>query len=92
MIDLFCGQGCLQDYQKLISSQHFTKANCNERVLRLWVKAILEMMPAIITEYGDTELIELLLYKLPWLCHGIKQGLKVSASGAISVRKSVAGN
>jgi len=65
-------QGCLKDYNDLISQQPFRKANCNERVLRLWVKAFLEMMPTIVKEFGDNELVELLLYKLPWLCHGLK--------------------
>jgi len=64
--------GCLKDYNDLISQQPFRKANCNERVLRLWVKAFLEMMPTIVKEFGDNELVELLLYKLPWLCHGLK--------------------
>ena len=65
-------QGCLKDYHELISQQPFTKANCNERVLRLWTKAFLQKMPTIVKEFGDHELIELLLFKLPWLCHGLK--------------------
>ena len=82
----------LQDYHELIDQQPFKKANCNERVLRLWTKALLEMMPTIVTEFRDDELVNLLLFKLPWLCHGLKSGLKVSASGAVSVKKSIAGS
>lgn len=65
-------QGCVKEYHALISQQNFTKANCNERVLRLWIKAFLEMMPTIVEEYKDNELLDLLLFKLPWLCHGLK--------------------
>ena len=46
------------------------------------------MMPTIVGEYKDSELVDLVLFKLPWLCYGLKQGLKVTASGAISVKKS----
>ena len=46
------------------------------------------MMPTIIKEYGNNELVELVLFKLPWMCHGLKEGLKVSASGAVSVRRT----
>jgi len=65
-------QGCIKDYHELISQQPFTKAGCHERVLRLWTKAFLEMMPTIVSEFGDLDLVELLLYKLPWLCFGLK--------------------
>jgi len=46
------------------------------------------MMPVIVKEFGDNELVELLLFKLPWLCYGLKQGLKVAANGAISVKRA----
>jgi hypothetical protein len=32
----------------------------------------MESMPVIVTEYKDTELVDLLLFNLPWLCHGKK--------------------
>lgn len=44
------------------------------------------MMPVILTDFKDNELVDLLLFKLPWLCHGLYSGYKVSASGAISVK------
>lgn len=62
----------MKDYNQLLSQQPFTKANCNERVLRLWVKAFLELMPTIVNEYKDSELVDLVLFKLPWLCYGLK--------------------
>ena len=79
-------QGCLKDYHALISQQPFIKANCNERVLRLWIKAFLELMPAIVNDFKDSELIDMLIFKLPWLCHGLQANYKVAASGAISIR------
>lgn len=69
---LAVSQNCLKEYQQLLSQQPFTKANCNERVLRLWVKAFLELMPTIVNEYKDSELVDLVLFKLPWLCYGLK--------------------
>ena len=55
-------------------------------MLRLWIKAFLELMPTIVNEFKDNELVDLLLFKLPWLCHGLQANYKVSAIGAISVR------
>lgn len=52
----------------------------------MWIKAFLELMPTIVEEFKDGELVDLLLFKLPWLCHGLKSGYKVSTSGTISVR------
>ena len=43
-------------------------------------------MPAIVNEFKDNELVDLVLFKLPWLCHGLQANYKVSASGAISVK------
>ena len=34
--------------------------------LRLWVKAFLESIPKIIHEYNNKELLELLVFTLPW--------------------------
>ena len=45
-------------------------------------------MPTIVTEFGDIELVNLVLFKLPWLCHGLKDGLKVGVSGAVSVKRT----
>jgi hypothetical protein len=34
------------------------------------VKAFIEALPQIVHEYKDEELVTLLLFNLPWLCHG----------------------
>lgn len=68
----WCAQGCLKEYHEFISLQRFTKANCEQRDLRLWAKAFIESMPAIIGEYKDDELVALVLFKLPWLCYGLR--------------------
>ena len=71
----------------MIQLQPFTKANCDQRSLRIWVKAFIELMPVITKEYKDQELIDLLLFQLPWLCYGLGFEYRVSQSGGI-VRKS----
>lgn len=30
----------------------------------------MEVLPQILIDYKDTELVDLLLFTLPWLCHG----------------------
>lgn len=42
--------------------QPFMKPNCESRALRIWIKAFIELMPIIVKEYKDTELIDLLLF------------------------------
>lgn len=50
--------------------------------MRLWIKAFLECMPRIVGEFEDTELVELLLFGLPWLCHGKRpQATPIGSSG-----------
>lgn len=36
------------------------------RSLRLWVKVFLESLSKIIHDYNDSELLELIVFKLPW--------------------------
>jgi len=36
------------------------------KTLRVWVKVFLESISKIIHEYNDKELLELLVFKLPW--------------------------
>jgi len=36
------------------------------------MKAFLETLPQIILDFKDTELVDLLMFTLPWLCHGKK--------------------
>lgn len=67
--------------------QPFIKLSCESRALRLWVKAFLELMPAIVKEYKDAELVELLLFQLPWMCYGLGSDYRVNSAGAI-VRKN----
>ena len=38
--------------------------------MRLWIKAFMEVLPQIMIDFNDTELVDLLLFSLPWLCHG----------------------
>jgi len=33
------------------------------------------MLGPIMHEFKDQEIIEMLLFKLPWLCHGVKLSL-----------------
>ena len=40
------------------------------RNLRIWIKAFIEFLPQILLDFKDTELVDLLLFDLPWLCHG----------------------
>jgi len=44
--------------------------------LRIWIKAFIEVVPQILLDFKDTELIEQLLFVLPWLCHGKSQEKK----------------
>ena len=36
------------------------------KTLRLWVKVFLESLSKIIHEFNDKELLELIVFKLPW--------------------------
>lgn len=45
----------------------------------------MEVLPQILMDFKDTELVDLLLFNLPWLCHGKPQEPKncdVSPSGS----------
>ena len=75
----FKREGNMKKYREQINKCTFIKANCEARPLRLWVKAFLESLDEIVVKHKDQDLIDLLLYKLPWLCHGLKQGVKVSS-------------
>lgn len=34
------------------------------------MKSFIEFLPQILLDFKDTELVDLLLFDLPWLCHG----------------------
>jgi len=38
----------------------------NNKQLRIWVRVFLESLSKIIHEYNEKELVELILFKLPW--------------------------
>ena len=73
-------QGKLKEYRECINNCTFIRPSKLEgRSLRLWVKAFLESINEIVTKHKDHELVDLLLYKLPWLCHGLRQGTRIKA-------------
>jgi hypothetical protein len=56
----------------------------NSRALRVWIKAFLESLSAIVLDYKEQEIVEMLLFKLPWLCHGIRLNLFGKHSGSVN--------
>lgn len=84
----------MKEYKDCINNCTFIRPSKLEgRSLRLWIKAFLESIDDIVIKHRDHELVDLLLYKLPWLCHGLKQGTRIrqqnfddAASVAMSYR------
>ena len=62
------------------------KPNCESRTLRIWMKAFIEMMPTIIKEYKDAELVDLLLFQLPWLCYGFGNEYRINSAGQVVLK------
>ena len=52
----------MEEYRKKIQMQPFLKPNCDGRALRIWIKAFIEMMPIIVKDFKDSELVDLLLF------------------------------
>ena len=50
----------------------------------MWIKAFLESLSAIVLDYKEQEIVEMLLFKLPWLCHGIRLNLLGKHSGSVN--------
>jgi hypothetical protein len=46
----------------------------NTSNLRLWTRVFLESLSKIIHEYNDKELLELILFKLPWFVPATTHG------------------
>jgi hypothetical protein len=59
--------------------------------LRLWIKAFIEVIPQILLDFKDTELIEQLLFVLPWLCHGKSQEKKIIDNSPLTSPSKVEG-
>lgn len=64
--------GNKQQFYAEFKNQTFLNGASEPRFLRLWMKAFLETLPQIILDFKDTELVDLLMFTLPWLCHGKK--------------------
>ncbi|CDW86819.1 UNKNOWN [Stylonychia lemnae] len=56
----------IKNYYQVINRQGFVNAKEESQALRIWVKVFLETITNIIHEYQDHELLELLVFKLPW--------------------------
>ncbi len=61
-------KGFVKEYYQTLNGQDFLKANSEPRKLRLWVKVFLRSLSLIFDTYNDLEIVDLLLFKLPWLC------------------------
>ena len=80
--------GFVREQTELISAQPFMKGTCNERHLRIWMKAFIEQMGSIVNQFKDQRLLELLLFDLPWLCHGVDRSVKIGKNGGFQGRSS----
>ena len=58
----------MNEYYKLINKQSFVKAKSEDSglSLRLWIRVFINLLATIIHVYQDYELLELLVFKLPW--------------------------
>lgn len=56
----------MKEFYEIINKQSFMNAKEDPKTLRVWVKVFLESLSKIIHEYNDSELLELLVFKLPW--------------------------
>eukprot|EP00347_Sterkiella_histriomuscorum_P009398 403341366 len=59
-------EGKLKNYYQIINRQGFVNAKEDSQALRIWVKVFLETITNIIHDYQDSELLELIVFKLPW--------------------------
>jgi hypothetical protein len=65
----------LKEFYNVINKQSFMNAKDeNSRNLRIWVKVFLEMLPKLIHEYQEKELVDLFVFKLPWFVPSTSHG------------------
>lgn len=50
----------------MINRQSFMNAKEDPKALRIWAKVFLDSLCIIINDFNDMELLELLVFKLPW--------------------------
>jgi hypothetical protein len=56
----------MKEYYRLINKQSFVNAKEEPAALRIWMRVFMDSLPLIIDDFKDYELLELLLFKLPW--------------------------
>jgi hypothetical protein len=57
----------VKDFYDIINKQSFMNAKDESTTnLRVWTRVFLESLSKIIHEYNDKELMELIVFKLPW--------------------------
>lgn len=56
----------MKEYYQMINKQSFVNTKEEASSLRIWIKVFIDTMSILIDDFKDYELLELLIFKLPW--------------------------